>query len=290
MRSRTTSGSTTSDCTHSGTAEGYGLASGCGCGCGLWAVGCVRAGCRACPFRGPGSWAGRSHRSAGSARPVPLPPEVRLVRQLPVPARLIAAVMTVAASAGCMSVSDHPGGPAPSATNTKGTQRTDTRPDGAAAAPDGGGRDRVHGATDDGSDADGDGASAHGKSARKATGASEKAGTAGKGGDGAEPSADPSAPGARTPRPGHSGPRRPPGHGGRPSGRPKPPGGDPTPPTQPSDPPRTSPTPDPGSSPPGATTAPSAGPAKRSEAMLIPLASPQAEPVRQAGFAREGEG
>ncbi|WP_405752744.1 hypothetical protein OG372_17165 [Streptomyces sp. NBC_01020] len=209
------------------------------------------------------------------------------MRQLPVPARLIAAVMTVAASAGCMSVTDHPGRPAPSA--TKGTQRTDARPDGAAAAPDGGGRARVHGGVAGGSDEGPDGQPAQGESARKAAGGS-RTGTVGKGG-GTEPSADPSGPGAPRPaRPGHPRPGRPPGHGGGPSGRPAPPAGSPTPPGQPSDPPRTSPTPGPGSSPPGATTAPSVGPAKRSEAMLIPLASPQAEPVQQAGFARKGEG
>ncbi|MET9534655.1 MULTISPECIES: hypothetical protein [unclassified Streptomyces] len=208
------------------------------------------------------------------------------MRQLPVPARLIAAVMTVAASAGCMSVSDHPGRPAPSA--TKGTQRTDTRSDGAAAAPDSGGRDQVH-AGPGGKGEGGDGQPAHGKSGRKAQGGS-KAGSPAKGGDGAEASADPSPGAPRPSRPGHSGAGRPPGQGGRPSGRPAPPVSSPEPPAQPSDPPRTSPAPDPGSSPPGATTAPSAGPAKRSEAMLIPLASPQAEPVRQAGFAREGGG
>ncbi|WP_406154243.1 hypothetical protein OG217_19825 [Streptomyces sp. NBC_01023] len=206
------------------------------------------------------------------------------MRQLPVPARLIAAVMTVAASAGCMSVTDHPGRPAPSA--TKGTQRTDARPDGAGAAPDSGGRDRVHGGAADGSDEGPDGRSAQGDSARK-TASGSKAGTAGKDGAGADPSADPSAPGARrSPRPGHS---RPPA-GGRPSGRPAPPAGSASPPGQPSDPPRTSPTPGPGSSPPGATTTPSVGPAKRSEAMLIPLASPQVGPMQQAGFARKGEG
>lgn len=204
------------------------------------------------------------------------------MRQLPVPARLIAAVMTVAASAGCMSVTDHPGRPAPSA--TKGTQRTDARPDG--AAPDSGGRDRVHGGAVGGSDEDPDGQSAQGDSARKAASGS-KGVTAGKGREGGAPSADPSAPGARrSPRPGHSGPPA----GGRPPGRPAPPAGSPTPPGQPSDPPRTSPTPGPGSSPPGATTSPSVGPAKRSEAMQIPLASPQVGPVRQAGFARKGEG
>ncbi|WP_405779100.1 hypothetical protein [Streptomyces sp. NBC_00859] len=207
------------------------------------------------------------------------------MRQSPVPARLIAAVMTVAASAGCMSITDHPGKPGPS--TTAGTRRADARSDGAAAAPDGGGHGRVHGA--DGSGKDGGGQPAHGKAAGKA---GRDEGSAGKkAGDDDGSSARPARSQApHAPRPGHSRPGRPPGWGGRPSGRPAPPATSPTPPAQPTDPPRTSAAPDPGSSPPGATSTAAARPARRSEVMLIPLASPQAEPVQQAGFARTGEG
>lgn len=174
------------------------------------------------------------------------------MRQLPVPARLAAAVMAVAASAGCVSVTDHPGKPTPSV--SKGaSHRADAGPDG-AAAPDGGGVHRVRGTDGKGRDA--------GAGAGKEHGASPSpSGRA----DGAS--------GAPRPHPGE-----PSAPGGRPSA---PPVIDPPPPLPPSEPPETSPDPEPSTSAPGATSPPPPVESRRRRtgAMAVPVASPQVEPV-----------
>lgn len=203
------------------------------------------------------------HRELGTET-VPCVPEVPLVRQLSAPRRLAVAMVTslaVAASAGCMSVSDDQGGkPAPG--------KSSDRP-GAVAEPDGG--EGVSGG-------------------RHADGGRNGSGTAGDKRDG--PEASPSAPGTAAPsaQPPSGGqqPRPPTGPdptrgGSSPSAQPS----QPQPPVEPSEPPPVDPPTLPPSEP---TDAPSASSAPEVHAgamrladgqgtLGVPSASPQMGPM-----------
>ncbi|TQK45554.1 hypothetical protein FBY35_7128 [Streptomyces sp. SLBN-118] len=189
-------------------------------------------------------------------------PEVPLVRQLSAPGRLavwIAASLAVAASAGCMSVSDDEGGkPAPRSTADR---------HGTAAEPDGG-------------------PAPGGRHADGVRDASDTPGGKGADGKGASPKPSASAGPAANPTPGGAGPRPPglpePTRGGvSPSVPPQAP-----PQPSPSEPPPASPTPPPSepSDPPSASSAPQvhAGAMRAAEWSGMqgePTASPQVGPM-----------
>ncbi|MGW3626285.1 hypothetical protein [Streptomyces sp. NPDC000880] len=186
--------------------------------------------------------------------------EVPPVRQLSAPGRLavaIAASLAVAASAGCMSVSDDEGGkPAPRAT-------TDRR--GAVAEPDGGR------------------AAPGGRQAGGGQGEPGKAGKEGADGEGASPSPSGSPKPAAKPTRGGQQPK--------PPGEPLPTGGGASPSAEPpqptpSEPPQVSPTPEPSepSDPPSASSAPQvhAGAIQGADwegTCTEPVASPQMGPM-----------
>lgn len=183
------------------------------------------------------------------------------MRQLTVPARLLVIVIAVAASAGCMRVTDHPA--KPRSTASTGARGSQAGPD-AVAARGGAGGD-VHGVAEQ--------EAQHGGKERKGANAEDDAASAAPGPEAPVPS------GAPAPR--RSRPADPSVPGGGPSWLPadSPPPSPPPPSPPTSEPLAESPSPDPGDSPPGAIPQPRPEPGKRTGAMALLMASPQAGPV-----------